>query len=113
MIVELSRMLWMGKALLCLKENIGQPNAGYSNSNHLLTPYKGIPDHLKEQQLTQQAALKPQRYSSLRNGIEPIFGINKKRFPYLKIGMAFSKETQVGICVCSHSTTQLHCSPSF
>ena len=26
-------------------------DAGYSNSNHLLTPYKGVRYHLKEQQL--------------------------------------------------------------
>ena len=37
--------------------------------------------------------------------IERIFGVNKKRFPCLKIAMEFSKETQVDIV---YAVTALH-----
>ena len=85
-------------------------DAGYSNSNYLLTPYKSVRYHLKEQHLAQQRPRNPKelfnlRHSSLRNVIENIFGVSKKRFPCLKTAMEFSKETQVDIV---YAVTALH-----
>ena len=91
-----------GKGFVVPEKKYWLADAGYSNFNHLFTPYKDVRYHLKEQQLAKQQPQNPkklfnQRHSSLHNVIEHIFGINKKRFPFLKIAMEFSKETQVDI----------------
>lgn len=57
-------------------------DAGYSNSEHILVPYRGVRYHLKEQR---QASKKPKnakelfnlRHASIRNVIERIFGVLK------------------------------------
>ena len=64
-------------------------DAGYTNSEIILTPYQGVRYHLKEQAL---AGLKPAnakelfnlRHSSLRNVIERSFGVLKRRFKILQ-----------------------------
>ncbi len=63
-------------------------DAGYALTKYCLTPYRGVRYHLKEWALGNR---KPQnreelfnlRHSSLRNVVERIFGILKKRFPLL------------------------------
>lgn len=66
--------------------------------------------HLKKQYLAQQRPQNPKelfnlRHFSLRNVIEHIFGVSKKRFPCLKTAMEFSKETKVDIV---YAVTALH-----
>ena len=63
-------------------------NAGYPNSQFVMTPYRGVRYHLKE---VRQASLKPEnakelfnlRHSSLRNVIERIFGVLKRQWQIL------------------------------
>jgi DDE superfamily endonuclease len=63
-------------------------DAGYSNSQFVMTPYRGVRYHLKE---VRQASLKPEnakelfnlRHSSLRNVIERIFGVLKRQWQIL------------------------------
>ena len=60
-------------------------DAGYSNTDMWLTPYRGVRYHLRE---IRTAAKKPEdkyelfnhRHSSLRNGVERTFGIFKRRW---------------------------------
>ena len=85
-------------------------DAGYSNTDYLLTPYRSTRYHLKEQR---QANQKPQnarelfnlRHSSLRNVIERIFGVLKRRFAILNTPMKYSFATQVKII---YALTALH-----
>ena len=91
-----------GKGFIVPERKYWLADAGYSNSNYLLTPYKGVYYHLKKQHLAQQRPQNPQelfnlRHSSLRNVIEYIFEVSKKRFPCLKTIMKFLKETQVDV----------------
>lgn len=76
-------------------------DAGYGNSEFIMTPYRGVRYHLKEQR---QADQKPQnakelfnlRHSSLRNVIERIFGVLKRKFKILGgRGCEYSIDTQV------------------
>lgn len=77
-------------------------DAGYANSGQLLTPYRGTRYHLKE---SINANLKPTtkeelfnlRHSSLRNVIERIFGVLKRRFKCLSSAPEYSIPTQVKI----------------
>lgn len=77
-------------------------DAGYANSTSFLAPYRGVRYHLKEYahgcQAPQNAKeLFNHRHSSLRNAIERIFGVLKKRFPILKIAQAYPIATQTKI----------------
>jgi len=62
--------------------------------------YRGVRYHLKEQK---QANLKPQnakelfnlRHALLRNVVERIFGVTKRKFKILGIGTEYSIDTQV------------------
>lgn len=91
-----------GKGFVVLEGKCWLGDAGYSNCDHLLVPYKGVRYHLKE---TLPALEKPKnakelfnlRHSSLHNVIERIFGVAKKRFPCLKTAPDFSKQTQTEI----------------
>jgi hypothetical protein len=64
-------------------------DAGYPNSDTILTPYRGTRYHLKEQRL---AGKKPEnskelfnlRHASLRNVIERIFGVVKRKYQILR-----------------------------
>ena len=85
-------------------------DAGYSNSDHLLIPYRQVRYHLKEQLLAVQ---KPEnakelfnlRHSSLRNAIERIFGITKRRFKILNTAPEYPITTQVHLV---YAVTALH-----
>ena len=85
-------------------------DAGYSNTDYLLTPYRNTRYHLKEQRAANQ---KPQnahelfnlRHSSLRNIVERIFGVLKRRFKILNTPMEYSFSTQVKLV---YALTALH-----
>jgi hypothetical protein len=74
-------------------------DAGYTNSDTVLVPYRSVKYHLKEQYKSKQ---KPQdakelfnlRHASLRNVIERIFGVLKRKYKILG-GSEYSVETQV------------------
>ena len=75
-------------------------DAGYANSDMLLTPYRGVRYHLRE---ITQTELQPQnkeelfnyRHSSLRNAVERCFGIFKRRWRIFDRPHEFSIKTQV------------------
>ncbi len=78
-------------------------NAGYSNSEFVLAPYRGVRYHLKE---VGQANQRPQnakelfnlRQSSLRNVIERIFGVLKRQWRILAgKGSEYSIDTQTDV----------------
>jgi len=57
-------------------------------STGILTPYRGVRYHLKETARANQRPKNPKelfnlRHASLRNAIERIFGVVKRRFPIL------------------------------
>jgi hypothetical protein len=75
-------------------------DAGYSNSEFVLAPYRGVRYHLKE---VKQAGQRPSnakelfnlRHSSLRNVIERIFGVLKRQWQILAgKGCEYSIDTQ-------------------
>ena len=78
-------------------------DAGYGNSEFILSLYRGVRYHLKE---VQQASLKPEnakelfnlRHSSLLNVIERIFGVVKRQWQILGgKGCEYSIETQIDL----------------
>jgi hypothetical protein len=86
-------------------------DAGYSNSETILVPYRGTRYHLKEQRL---AGKKPEnskelfnlRHSSLRNAIERIFGILKRKYHILQSPLEYSIDTQTRVifaCTALHN----------
>ena len=93
-----------GLALFAGKFYLG--DAGYALSTYVLTPYRGVRYHLKEWGLANQ---RPQnakelynyRHSSLRNVIERIFGIVKKRFPILVNMKSYSFPFQCDLVMCA------------
>ena len=81
-------------------------DAGYALSPTVLTPYRGVRYHLKE---WAQGNRRPQnakelynlRHSSLRNVIERIFGVVKKRFPLIVTMRSFEFTFQCDLVLCS------------
>jgi hypothetical protein len=78
-------------------------DTGYTNSEFVLSLYRGVRYHLKE---VQQANRKPEnakelfnlRHSSLRNIIERIFGVLKRQWQILAgKGCEYSIDTQVDL----------------
>jgi DDE superfamily endonuclease len=77
-------------------------DAGYGNSEYVMAPYRGVRYHLKEQRL---AAKKPEtahelfnlRHASLRNVIERIFGVIKRKFRILAQAAEYSTATQADL----------------
>lgn len=78
-------------------------DAGYSNSEFVLAPYRGVRYHLKE---VRQADQRPSnakelfnlRHSSLRNVVERIFGVLKRQWQILAgKGCEYSITTQVDL----------------
>ena len=75
-------------------------DAGYCNSDYAMIPYRGIRYHLREQNLAGQ---KPEnakelfnlRHSSLRNAVERIFGVDKRRFKILTSAPEYNFHTQI------------------
>jgi hypothetical protein len=85
-------------------------DAGYSNSDTVLVPYRGTRYHLKEQQMRGE---KPEnakelfnlRHASLRNVIERIFGVLKRKYQILCTPSEYSIDTQARIVL---GCTALH-----
>jgi hypothetical protein len=85
-------------------------DAGYSNSETVLVPYRGTRYHLKEQQLAKK---KPEnskelfnlRHASLQNVIERIFGVLKRKYQILQSPSEYSIDTQTRIVL---ACTALH-----
>lgn len=77
-------------------------DAGYPNTDTILVPYRGTRYHLKEQRL---ASKKPENYkelfnlrhASLRNVIERIFGVLKRKYQILRHAAEYSIDTQTRI----------------
>src|ERR1700709_947933 len=77
-------------------------DTGYSNSNPVLVPYRSTRYHLKEQRLSGK---KPEnskelfnlRHASLRNVIERVFGVLKRKYQILQTPSEYSIETQTRI----------------
>ena len=94
------------KGLPCIPGKFYLGDAGYALSSTVLTPYRGIRYHLKEWALGNR---KPQnakelfnlRHSSLRNVIERIFGVVKRRFPLVAAMKAFEFTFQCDLIVCA------------
>ena len=91
-IVNGGRRVPSGKYLLA--------DTGYYNTGFALTPYRGVRYHLKEQAAANlQPANKEElfnlRHSSLRNAIERIFGVYKRRFQCFDSAPEFSPSVQI------------------
>jgi DDE superfamily endonuclease len=74
-------------------------DAGYVNKGTILTPFRNVKYHLKEQLGSEDPPENPKelwnlRHASLRNVIERIFGVLKKRFPILDTSRRFPLATQ-------------------
>jgi hypothetical protein len=77
-------------------------DAGYPNIDTILVPYRGTRYHLKE---TRLAGKKPEnskelfnlRHASLRNVIERIFGVVKRKYQILRSPSEYSIDTQTRI----------------
>lgn len=95
-------------------------DAGYYNTDFALTPYRGVRYHLKEQAA---ANLRPGnkdelfnlRHSSLRNAIERIFRVYKRRFQCFDSAPEFSLSVQIQLVfaltaihnwICQHSVEE-------
>ena len=77
-------------------------DAGYTNTDTVLVPYRATRYHLREQRLASQkpANLKELfnlRHASLRNVIERIFGVLKRKFKVPQTPAEYSIETQTHI----------------
>jgi hypothetical protein len=77
-------------------------DAGYPNSDTILTPYRGTRYHLKEQRLAGKKPENPKelfnlRHASLRNVIERIFGVVKRKYQILRSPSEYSIDTQTCI----------------
>ena len=77
-------------------------DAGYALSKMCLTPYRGVRYHLKEWRMNNEAPQTKEelfnlRHSSLRNCVERIFGVVKKRFPCLVNMKSYDFPTQVNL----------------
>lgn len=79
-------------------------DAGYGCTEFVLAPYRGVRYHLKEQRLAGQTPENAKelfnlRHSSLRNVIERIFGVVKRKFKILDIAAEYSIQTQIHIAL--------------
>lgn len=75
-------------------------DAGYGLDHNCLTPYRGVRYHLREWALGNQGPQNAKelfnlRHASLRNAIERIFGVMKKRFPILTAAPEYPFDAQV------------------
>jgi len=74
-------------------------DAGYANTDTILVPYRGTRYHLKEQRLASKKPENPKelfnlRHASLRNVIERIFGVLKRKYQVLRTPSEYSMDTQ-------------------
>lgn len=80
-------------------------DAGYGLSRTVLTPYRGVRYHLREFELNGQGPsnsreLFNHRHSSLRNTVERVFGVVKRRFPVLVTMSPYDFDFQCEIVQC-------------
>jgi len=80
-------------------------DAGYALSTQVLTPYRGIRYHLKEwvagrQRPQNKEELFNLRHSSLRNVVERLLGVTKKRFPILELMGSYAIQFQAQLIMC-------------
>uniref|UniRef100_A0A8R7URF2 Nuclease HARBI1 n=1 Tax=Triticum urartu TaxID=4572 RepID=A0A8R7URF2_TRIUA len=91
-------------------------DAGYANTPNFIAPYRNVRYHLNEQARCNQ---RPQnakelfnlRHAQLRNHIERIIGVVKKRFPVLKCASHYPIESQPDIviaCCALHNFIRNH-----
>jgi hypothetical protein len=85
-------------------------DAGYSNSNTVLVPYRSTRYHLREQRLASQKPANSKelfnlRHASLRNVVERIFGVLKNKYKILRTAPEYSIDTQTRIVL---ACTALH-----
>jgi hypothetical protein len=85
-------------------------DAGYPNTDTILVPYRGTRYHLKEQRLAGKKPENPKelfnlRHASLRNVVERIFGVVKRKYQILRTPSEYSIDTQTRIII---SCTALH-----
>lgn len=77
-------------------------DGGYANTPSFLTPYRGVPYYIEEQE---QRNCQPRdykelfnlRHAHLRNHIKRAIGLLKMRFPILNVATFYPVETQVKI----------------
>ena len=77
-------------------------DAGFTNCDFVLTPYRGVRYHLRE---WERSKARPQnskelfnlRHAQLRNIIERIFGVLKERFKILTLPRFFKIDAQVKV----------------
>lgn len=77
-------------------------DTGYLNMEIVLVPYRGTRYHLKEQRLAGKKLENPKelfnlRYASLRNVIERIFGVIKRKYQILRTPSEYNISTQTRI----------------
>ena len=85
-------------------------DAGYPNTDTILVPYRATRYHLKEQRLSgkrpeNSKELFNLRHASLRNVIERIFSVVKRKYQILKTPSEYSLDTQTRIVI---ACTALH-----
>jgi hypothetical protein len=77
-------------------------DAGYTTSEHLIIPYNKTRYHLREQALASQKPKTKEelfnlRHAQLRNAIERIFGVLKRKFQILNKPAEFSIKVQIDL----------------
>ena len=85
-------------------------DAGYHNTDYLLCPYRGVRYHLKEQAAAGKKPMNKEElfnlcHSSLRNVVERIFGVTKRRFQIFKSAPEYHFNTQISLVF---AVTALH-----
>lgn len=79
-------------------------DAGYGCTEFVLAPYRGVRYHLKEQRLAGQTPENAKelfnlRHASLRNVVERIFGVLKRKFKILNNAAEYSVDTQIHLII--------------
>jgi hypothetical protein len=95
-------------------------DTGYGGHTGFLRPYRGVRYHLREQALASERPRNKEelcnlRHAQLRNVIERIFGVMKKRFKILKGGGEYTPETSatlVYVLAGLHNFIRIHCGSS-
>jgi hypothetical protein len=77
-------------------------DAGFTNCDFILTPYRGVRYHLREWERSNARPKTPKelfnlRHAQLRNIIERIFGVLKERFKILTLPRFFKIDAQVKV----------------
>lgn len=112
MVLKSLKVCQIDSILKCLQSNFFHvfkgkyylADAGHGISRKLLTPYCGTWYHLKEFGVGRLAPQNPKelfnhQHSSLRNAIERLFGVLKKKFPCLLVPRQQPIKTQVNLVI--------------